>query len=73
MSASLGARLRREGDDLLLVSWGPTVHTCLLAADELEERHGLRSAVLGGDGDELAARHAHACADRIACVVILVQ
>ena len=46
MAASLGARLRREGDDLLLVSWGPTVHTCLLAADELEERHGLRSAVL---------------------------
>jgi pyruvate dehydrogenase E1 component beta subunit len=42
----LGARLRREGEDLLLVSWGPAVHTCLAAADELEERHGLRSAVL---------------------------
>jgi pyruvate dehydrogenase E1 component beta subunit len=43
---SLGVRLRREGDDLLLVTWGPTVHTCLAAADELEERHGVRSAVL---------------------------
>lgn len=44
--ASHGVRLRREGDDLLLVSWGPTVHTCLVAAGELEERYGVRSAVL---------------------------
>ena len=44
--ASLGVRLRREGEDVLLVSWGPTVHTCLAAAHELEERHGVRSAVL---------------------------
>lgn len=44
--ASLGVRLRREGDDLLLVSWGPTVHTCLAAVQELEERHGVRAAVL---------------------------
>jgi pyruvate dehydrogenase E1 component beta subunit len=44
--ASFGARLRREGDDLLLVSWGPAVHTCLTAAQALEERHGVRSAVL---------------------------
>lgn len=44
--ASLGARLHREGDDLLLVSWGPAVHTCLAAAHALEERHGVRSAVL---------------------------
>jgi pyruvate dehydrogenase E1 component beta subunit len=42
----LGARLRREGDDLLLVSWGPAVHTCLTAAQELEERYSVRSAVL---------------------------
>jgi pyruvate dehydrogenase E1 component beta subunit len=42
----LGARLRREGDDLLLVSWGPAVHTCLAAAQELEERYDVRSAVL---------------------------
>ena len=42
----LGARLRRDGDDLLLVTWGPMVHTCLAAADELEERHGVRSGVL---------------------------
>jgi pyruvate dehydrogenase E1 component beta subunit len=45
-AGDLGARLRRAGDDLLLVSWGPSVHTCLAAADELEERHGVRSAVL---------------------------
>jgi pyruvate dehydrogenase E1 component beta subunit len=43
---SLGARLRREGDDVLLVSWGAMVHTCLTAADELEERHGVGAAVL---------------------------
>jgi pyruvate dehydrogenase E1 component beta subunit len=43
---ALGARLRRDGEDLLLVSWGPAVHTCLAAADQLEERHGLGSAVL---------------------------
>lgn len=42
----LGARLRREGEDLLLVSWGPAVHTCLAAAHELEEHHGVRAAVL---------------------------
>jgi pyruvate dehydrogenase E1 component beta subunit len=41
-----GAWMRRHGDDLLLVSWGPSVHTCLAAADELEERHAVRSAVL---------------------------
>ena len=43
---SRGVRLRREGDDLLLVGWGPTVHTCLGAARELEEGHGVQSAVL---------------------------
>lgn len=42
----LGARLRRVGDDLLMVAWGPAVHTCLRAADELETCHGVRSAVL---------------------------
>ena len=44
--AALGARLRREGEDLLLVGWGPAVHTCLAAAEELEERSGVRAAVL---------------------------
>jgi pyruvate dehydrogenase E1 component beta subunit len=43
---TLGARLRRAGDDLLLVGWGPTVHTCLAAAQQLEERYAVRSAVL---------------------------
>lgn len=42
----LGARLRRDGDDLLLVSWGPAVHTCLAAAQDLEERYAVRAAVL---------------------------
>lgn len=43
---SLGVGLCREGEDLLLVGWGPTVHTCLEAARELEERHGVQAAVL---------------------------
>jgi pyruvate dehydrogenase E1 component beta subunit len=46
VDGGLGARLRREGDALLLVSWGPAVHTCLAAAEELEERYAVRSAVL---------------------------
>lgn len=41
-----GARIRRDGDDVLLVSWGPAVHTCLAAAQELEARHAVRAAVL---------------------------
>ena len=44
--APLGARLRREGDDLLLVTWGPAVHTCLAAAQQLEERDAVHAAVL---------------------------
>lgn len=44
--ANVGARLCRGGDDLLLVGWGPTVHTCLAAAQGLEERHGVQAAVL---------------------------
>ncbi len=44
--AASGARLRREGDDVLLVSWGPAVHTCLAAAEELETEHGVQAAVL---------------------------
>lgn len=43
---SLGVGLCREGEDLLLVGWGPTVHTCLEAARELEEHHGVQAAVL---------------------------
>jgi pyruvate dehydrogenase E1 component beta subunit len=46
IDGGLGARLRREGDALLLVSWGPAVHTCLAAAEELEQRYAVRSAVL---------------------------
>ena len=44
--SSPGARLRREGDDVLLVGWGPAVHTCLEAARELEEQHDVQAAVL---------------------------
>ena len=41
----LGVRLRRDGDDVVLVSWGPAVHTCLAAAERLGER-GVQAAVL---------------------------
>ena len=44
--SGLGARLRRSGDDVLLVSWGPAVHTCLAAAQELEDQHAVGAAVL---------------------------
>jgi pyruvate dehydrogenase E1 component beta subunit len=44
--SGLGARLRRPGDDVLLVSWGPAVHTCLAAAQELEDQHAVGAAVL---------------------------
>jgi pyruvate dehydrogenase E1 component beta subunit len=43
---ALGVRLRRDGDDALLVSWGPAVHTCLAAAQLLEQQHGVGVAVL---------------------------
>ena len=75
----LGARLRREGDDLLLVSWGPAVHTCLAAAQELEERYAVRRGgarpasaqpdrrrvpVRGGRGAAEGGRRARGRADR---------
>lgn len=45
-ATEVGARLRREGDDVLLVSWGPAVHTCLAAADALATGHDVGAAVL---------------------------
>ena len=44
--SGLGARMRRDGEDLLLVSWGPAVHTCLAAAQQLDTQYAVRSAVL---------------------------
>ena len=39
------ASLRREGDDLLLITWGALVQRSLLAAQQAE-KHGIHSAVL---------------------------
>ena len=39
------ASLRREGDDLLLITWGALVQRSLLAAQQAE-KHGIQSAVL---------------------------
>ncbi|MEE3849688.1 thiamine pyrophosphate-dependent enzyme [Gordonia sp. LSe1-13] len=40
-----GARLRREGSDVLIVSWGRMVNDALAAAEQLEEE-GIAAAVL---------------------------
>ena len=70
--ASPGARLRREGDDVLLVGWGPAVHTCLEAARELEEEHGVQAAVLDlrvlSPVDELGLCEAAAARRRVVVV-----
>jgi pyruvate/2-oxoglutarate/acetoin dehydrogenase E1 component len=39
------ADIKREGGDITLVSWGPTVHDCLKAADKLAER-GISAEVI---------------------------
>ena len=39
------ARLAREGTDVSLISWGAMVHTCLKAADQLNEE-GISAEVL---------------------------
>ncbi|HUZ54616.1 MAG TPA: thiamine pyrophosphate-dependent enzyme [Streptosporangiaceae bacterium] len=41
-----GARLRREGSDLAMVTWGTMVDQCLMAADRLQAEHGISAAVL---------------------------
>lgn len=40
------ADLKRDGTDVLLVTWNKQVHTCLHAAQTLQDEHGLSVAVL---------------------------
>jgi len=40
------ADMKREGTDVLLVSWNKQVHTCLPAAEVLQDKHGVSAAVL---------------------------
>lgn len=40
--------LLRMGADIALIGCGPVVHSCLLAADELEGEEGIRCAVING-------------------------
>ena len=40
------ADVKREGNDLTLVTWNKQVHTCLDAAKVLAEQHGIRARVL---------------------------
>jgi pyruvate dehydrogenase E1 component beta subunit len=40
------ADLRRDGDDVTLVSWNKAVFTCLDAAKVLQEKHGISAQVL---------------------------
>jgi 2-oxoisovalerate dehydrogenase E1 component len=40
------ARIRREGSDLTIVSYGTPVHWCLRAANQLKDEHGLNAEVI---------------------------
>jgi 2-oxoisovalerate dehydrogenase E1 component len=40
------ARVRREGEDLLMITYGNTTHMCLEAAEKLEKEHGISTRVL---------------------------
>ncbi len=40
------ADLKRDGNDVTIVSWNKAVHTCLAAAEELKEQHGIDAQVL---------------------------
>jgi 2-oxoisovalerate dehydrogenase E1 component len=40
------ARVRREGSDLTLVTYGTTVHWCLRAATQLKDEHGIEAEVI---------------------------
>jgi 2-oxoisovalerate dehydrogenase E1 component len=40
------ADVRREGNDLTLVAWGPLVHDCLKAADQLKAELGVSAEVI---------------------------
>ena len=40
------ARVRREGSDLTMVSYGTPVHWCLRAANQLKDSHGIEAEVI---------------------------
>ena len=40
------ARVRREGSDLTIVSYGTPVHWCLRAANQLNDEHGINAEVI---------------------------
>ena len=40
------ARVRREGSDLTIVSYGTPVHWCLRAANQLKDEHGINAEVI---------------------------
>jgi pyruvate/2-oxoglutarate/acetoin dehydrogenase E1 component len=40
------ADIKREGDDITLVSWGPTVHDCLKAAEMLKAEKNVNAEVI---------------------------
>jgi 2-oxoisovalerate dehydrogenase E1 component len=40
------ARVRREGGDLTIVSYGTPVHWCLRAANQLKDEHGINAEVI---------------------------
>ena len=40
------ARVRREGSDLTIVSYGTLVHWCLRAASQLKDEHGIEAEVI---------------------------
>jgi len=40
------ARIRREGDDMTIISYGTTVHWCIRAATQLKDEHGIEAEVI---------------------------
>lgn len=40
------ARIRREGEDLTIISYGTTVHWCLRAATQLKDEHNIEAEVI---------------------------
>lgn len=40
------ARVRREGDDMTIISYGTTVHWCMRAATQLKDEHGIEAEVI---------------------------
>src|SRR6185503_14598789 len=40
------ARIRREGGDMTIISYGTTVHWCMRAATQLKDEHGIEAEVI---------------------------